>query len=54
MRTLPDIQSVQLVLSEAKPRTELIVICKDWISGKVRIVGFDMTSHTNKSLLKVM
>ena len=36
--------------SEAKPRTGSN--CEDLKSSPVRIGGFEMTSHTNKSLLK--
>jgi hypothetical protein len=40
-----------LIKSEAKLRTESK--CEDLKSSPILIVRFEMTSHTNKSLLKV-
>ena len=51
MRTELDFKSAQICKSKAKPMTGPKF--KDLKSSPVRIVGFEMTSHTNKSLLKV-
>ena len=55
MRTGLDFKSAQfdssprnLIQSEAKPRTGSK--CEDLKSSPVRIGGFEMTSHANKSL----
>jgi hypothetical protein len=51
MRTGLDFKSAQFDQPEAKPRTGSK--CENLKSSPVRVEGFEMTSHTNKSLFKV-
>jgi hypothetical protein len=48
-RTELDLKSAQLIEPEVKLRTGSK--CEDLKSSPVQIGGFEMTSHTNKSLL---
>ena len=51
MRPGLEFQVRNLIKSEAKPRSGSK--CEDLKSIPVRAGGFEMTSHTNESLLKV-